>query len=77
MNWQEIREKYPDKWVLLNVLKYHLVIRDNKVFEFVDDFEFIKVLVTDEDFEDAFMNNSGTPFSTKHEALEIRVKLKY
>ena len=51
--------------------------RDNKVFEVVDDFEFIKVLVTDEDFEDAFMSSAGTPFSTKHEALEIRVKLKY
>lgn len=77
MNWQDIREKYPDQWVLLNVLEYHLVTRDNKVFEVVDDFEFIKVLVTDEDFEDAFMSSTGTPFSTKHEALEIRVKLKY
>lgn len=52
MKWNEVREKYPNKWVKLLILNSH---QDNDK-EYVDEMDVINVLSNDEDATDALVN---------------------
>lgn len=76
MDWESIREKYPDTWLLVKVLTYHFQSRNNKTIKVIDEFEFIQVLETNEDYEKAFNSNTDTEFPlwTKYESSEVEVR---
>ncbi|MDP4179955.1 MAG: hypothetical protein Q8942_02560 [Bacillota bacterium] len=43
MTWKEVREKFPNLWVKLNILEKH--VEDNK--EYIDNMEVISTIATD------------------------------
>ena len=52
MKWNEVREKYPNKWVKLQILNSH----ESEDKEYIDDMYVLSVLNNEDDITDELVN---------------------
>lgn len=69
--WSEVRELYPDSWVMVTALQSH--IEDNK--QYVDEVAVIRTLSDDRDAKKMLMQCSGDTFVYHTINLEIVIEL--
>lgn len=74
MKWNDVRNNYPDKFVLFEII--HSTKAEDK--EFVDDVKVIEVYDNGKDARKAFIKKNPNQFvySTKNETVEIEI-LRY
>lgn len=72
MKWEEVREKYPDQWVKLNILQSH--IDENK--KYIDDMEVIKSIDSDLEAsrELGKCKSSEVVYHTYHDKIYFKIK---
>lgn len=72
MKWEEVRSKYPNQWVKLNIIGSHME-NDKKI---IDDMEVIKPLLSDDEAGEELgrCKNGESIYHTYHEEIAYSIK---
>jgi hypothetical protein len=72
MTWKEVREKYPNQWIKLNILKDHVV--GNK--EYIDEMEVNSIVPTDLDAgrELVKCTENEVVYHTSHDEIYVEIR---
>jgi hypothetical protein len=72
MKWQEVRDLYPNQFVLLKILKYHTI--ENK--RYIDDMAVVKAINDPKEATKLLTNGEADDlvYHTKNEEIIVKIK---
>jgi hypothetical protein len=72
MKWEKVREAYPNQWVKLDIIQYH--IENDK--KYIDDMEVIKTIGTDLEASRELGKSRGNQvvYHTSHEEIYFTIR---